>query len=374
MVKQKSTLKTPTRKQVARRKKEEKLNRILKWSAIGVVAAILLIVGYGIVTELVIKARKPVARMDDVTITSQQFQRRLYYERLLMRQQLNNYQAYLMQMDPADETMQGYYQEFQSAASELESQLSANMASVLGKQVLDNMLEEELVRKEAQARNLTVSEDEVTLTIEEIIGYDRTAAETVTDTSTIESFDTLYQRVKENFLEPSHLSEQDFRRMVETNLLREQLIAIIGEDIPQTSDQVDPTFFAVDSEETGLALRERIELGEDPAALVEELNNDDNEQTAGYELSWIPAGYLSAQLGPEIEQVTFNTPVGQAADPTMGTDGQYYVIYINGHEERPVDEVTLQQMQEDKYSSWLETQKTGRWEYFDWEEAVLTAP
>ena len=374
MVKQKSTLKTPTRKQVARRKKEEKLNRILKWSAIGVVAAILLIVGYGIVTELVIKARKPVARMDDVTITSQQFQRRLYYERLLMRQQLNNYQAYLMQMDPADETMQGYYQEFQSAASELESQLSANMASVLGKQVLDNMLEEELVRKEAQARNLTVSEDEVTLTIEEIIGYDRTAAETVTDTSTIESFDTLYQRVKENFLEPSHLSEQDFRKMVETNLLREQLIAIIGEDIPQTSDQVDPTFFAVDSEETGLALRERIELGEDPAALVEELNNDDNEQTAGYELSWIPAGYLSAQLGQEIEQVTFNTPVGQAADPTMGTDGQYYVIYINGHEERPVDEVTLQQMQEDKYSSWLETQKTGRWEYFDWEEAVLTAP
>jgi len=375
MAKNESALKKPTRRQVARRKKEERLNRILKWSAIGVVAIILLIIGYGIITELVIKARKPVARMDDVTITAQQFQRRLYYERLLMRQQLNNYQAYLMQIDPTDETMQSYYQEFQSAVSALESQLSASMASVLGKQVLDNMLEEELVRKEAQARNLTVSEAEVTLTIEEIIGYDRAAAETVTDTSTIESFDTLYERVEENFLKPSGLSEQDFRTMVETNLLREQLLAEIGaEDIPQTSDQVDPILFAVGNEEIGLALRERIELGEDPATLVEELNNDDDAQTAGYELSWIPANYLNAQLGPEIGQVAFNTPVGQASEPTLGNNGQYYVIYIKGHEERPIDEVTLQQMREDKYASWLETQKAERWEYLDWEPAVLTAP
>jgi parvulin-like peptidyl-prolyl isomerase len=374
MAKQKSTLKTPTRRQVARREKEEKLSRILKWSTIGVVAVILLIVGYGLVTELVIKVNKPVARVDGVAITTQQFQQRLYYQRLVMRQQLEDYQGYLTQIDPTDETMQSFYQQFQSTVSNLQSQLSTDMASVLGKQVLDYMLEEELVRKEAQARNLTVSQDELTQTIEQIVGYDQTAAETVTDTSKIESFESLYQNYNENFLKPSHYSEQDFRTMVETSLLRKQLLAVIGEDIPQTSDQVDPIFFAVDSEETGLGLRERIELGEDPTALVEELNNDDNDQTAGYDLSWLPAGYLGAQLGPEIEQVAFNTPVGQAAEPTLGSDGQYYVIYINGHEERPVDEATMQQMQEDKYSSWLETQKQERWEYLDWEVAVLTAP
>jgi parvulin-like peptidyl-prolyl isomerase len=374
MAKQKSTLKTPTRRQVARRKKEEKLNRILKWSTIGVVAVILLIIGYGIVTELVVKARKPVARMDGVAITTQQFQRRLYYERLLMRRQLTNYQYYLAQIDPTDETMQSYYQYLQSAVTDLESQLSASMASVVGQQVLDNMLEEELVRKEAQARNLTVGQDDVDLAIEQIVGYDPTATETVTDTTEIKSFEELYQDLNESYLKPSHLSEQDFRTMVETNLLRDQLMAIIGEDIPQTSDQVDPIFFAVDSEETGLGIRELIELGEDPAALVEQLNNDDNDQTAGYELSWIPAGYLSAQLGAEIEQVTFNTPIGQASEPTLGSDGEYYVIYINGHEERPVDEATMQQMLEDQYSSWLETQKAERWEYLDFAAAVLTAP
>lgn len=374
MAKHESTPKTPTRRQVARRAKEEKLNRILIWSAIGVVAVILLIVGYGLITELVIKARKSVARAADVTITTQQYQQRLYYERLLLRQQLNVYQSYLFQLDPTDETMQSFYQELQSTASSLESQLSANMASVLGKQVLDTMLEEELVRKEAQTRNLTVSEDDIALAIEEMLGYDRAAAATVTDTTTIQSFDSLYQRLQDDFLKPSRFSEQDFRTMIETNLLREQLLTIIGADIPQTSDQINPIFFAVDSDETGMALRERIERGEDPIALVEELNNDERDQTAGYELSWMPAGYLSVQLGAEIEQVAFNTPVGKAAEPTLGLDGQYYVIYISGHEERPVDEATMQQMRQDKYTTWLETQKQGQWEYLDWQTAVLTAP
>ncbi len=374
MAKQNSTLKTPTRRQVARREKEEKLSRILTWSAIGVVAVILLIIGYGLITELVIKARKPVARVDGVTITTQQFQRRLYYERLLMRRQLDMNQYYLTQIDPNDETMQSYYQYLQSAVSNLDNQLSTSMASVLAKQVLDNMLEEELVRKEAQARSLTVSQDDVALAIEKMVGYDRAAAETITDTSQIKSFESLYTDLQENFLKPSQFSERDFRTMVETSLLREQLVAIIGADVPQTSDQVDPIIFAVDSDETGMALRERIENGEDPTGLIVEVNNDESDQTAGYALGWVPVGYLGGQLGAEIEQVAFNTPVGQAAEPTLGSDGQYYLIYINGHEERPVDEATMQQMREDQYNAWLEPQKTERWEYLDWEAAVLTAP
>ncbi len=374
MAKQESTPKTLTRRQVARRVKEEKLNRILTWSAIGVVAVVLLIIGYGLITELVVKARRPVARVDSVTVSTQQFQRRLYYQRLVMRDRLNDYQYELTRINATDETMQSYYQYLESAVSSLDSQLSATSASVLGKQVLDYMLEEEVVRKEAQTRNLTVSQEDMDLAIEQIVGYDRTAAETVTDTSKIESFESLYQQYNESFLKPSRFSEQDFRTMVETNLLRNQLVAIIGADVPQTSDQVDPIIFAVGSDETGLALRQRIENGEDPTGLIVELNDDESDQTAGYALGWIPAGYLGGQLGAEIEQVTFNTPVGKAAEPVLGSDGQYYVIFVNGHEERPVNEATLRQMREDQYNSWLELQKQERWEYLDWQKAVLTTP
>ena len=284
MAKQESTPKTLTRRQVARRVKEEKLNRILTWSAIGVVAVVLLIIGYGLITELVVKARRPVARVDSVTVSTQQFQRRLYYQRLVMRDRLNDYQYELTRINATDETMQSYYQYLESAVSSLDSQLSATSASVLGKQVLDYMLEEEVVRKEAQTRNLTVSQEDMDLAIEQIVGYDRTAAETVTDTSKIESFESLYQQYNERFLKPSRFSEQDFRTMVETNLLRNQLVAIIGADVPQTSDQVDPIIFAVGSDETGLALRQRIENGEDPTGVIVELNDDESVQRAGSSL------------------------------------------------------------------------------------------
>lgn len=374
MAKHESTLKTPTRRQVARRAKEERLNRILTWSAIGVVAVILLIIGYGLIAELVVKARRPVARVDDIAITTQQYQQRLHFERQLMRQQLNFYQSYLFQLDPSDETMQSFYQELQFMVSNLESQLSANMAPVLGKQILDKMMEEELVRKEAQALNLTVSQDDVALAIEEMLGYDRVAAATVTDTTTIESFDELYKEFTDNTLKPSRFSEQAFRAMIEANLLREQLQAVIGADSAQTLDQLESILFTVDSEETGLALRELIDRGEDPEALVEDFNNDDNAETAGYPLPWMPFDYLSTQLGVEIEQAAFNTPVGKASAPTLGSDGQYYVIYVSGHEERPVEAAVMQQMLQEQYTEWLNSQKLWRWEYLNWEAAVLTTP
>lgn len=374
MAKQESASKTLTRKQVARREKEQKLNRILTWSAIGVVAFIVLILGYGLITELVVKPRRPVASVDGIAITTQQYQRRLYYERLLMRQQLNVYQSYLSQLDPNDETMQSFYQQIQLSVSNLESQLSANMSALLGKQVLDTMLEEELVRQEAKSRNLTVTQDAVTLGIEEMLGYDRAAAETVTDTTTIKSFDTLYQDFRKNFLDVSRFSEADFHAMIEASLLKEQLQAIIGADLAETSDQVESVLFAVDSVETGQAIQERINSGEDTAALIEELSNDDNDQTAGYSLPWVPLGYLGAQLGTEIDQVVFNTPVGRAAAPVRGSDGQYYVVYVSGHEERPVEESMMQQMREEAYTAWLDTQKQDRWEYSNWQTAVLASP
>ena len=374
MAKRESPQKVLTRRQVARHEKEQKLNKLLVWSAIGVVALIVLIIGYGLVTELVIKARKPVARADDIAITAQAYQNRLYYERLLMRRQLEVYQGYLFQLDPNDETMKDLYQQLQITASNLENQLSDTMSSLLGKQVLDTMLEERLVRKEAQNRNLTVSQDDVTLSIEQMLGYDRTVTETVTDTTTIQSFDTLYQNFQDNILKASHFSEEDYRTMIETSLFRDQLHAIIGEDVIQTTDQVETIFFTADGEEAAQSLRERINNGEDTATLIEELNNDDSDLTAGYTLSWLPLGYLGGQLGAAIEQVAFNTPIGKASEPTLGNDGQYYVIYVSGHEERPLDETLLQQAREQKYTDWLAQQKEERCEYLDWQDAVLTTP
>ena len=363
-----------TRKQVARREKENKAQQTLVWAAIGVAVIVVAILGYGLVTEIIIKAGKPVASIDGNNIATRDYQRRLYYERLLMREQLTVYQSYLYQLDPEDPSMQDFYQQLQYTAATLENQLDANMSSMLAKQVLDSIIEEAFILEEASARGLTATEDEITLSIEQMLGYDRAATETMTDTTDIPSFDELYADFQDNILKPSRLSEDEYRTMMEANILREQLRVALSDDIALVADQVETVFLSTDNEEDASVFRQRITEGEAAEAVLEELNNDESDATAGYTLPWLPVGYLSPQLGEDVEKVAFNTPVGRASEPTLGDDGKYYVIYITGHEERELSESLVDQAREEKYTQWLAQQQQERVEYLNWQDAILTEP
>ena len=138
-------------------------------------------------------------------------------------------------------------------------------------------------------------------------------------------------------------------------------------------DQVEVTLFSVATEEEADALRARLnDEGADPAAVVEEFNADENDQTTGYAVPWLPVGYLGSQLGTEVEQAAFNTPVGTASAAVLGPDGQYYVSYVTGHEERELGSDLLSTAEQQAYDEWLTQAKTDRTQYLDWEAAVIT--
>lgn len=374
MAKRKSASTKLTRKQIAHHEKAAKAQRTLAWSAIAVVVVVVGILGYGLVTELIIKAGKPVARIDGENIATKDYQRRLYYERLLMRQQLIMYQNYLSQLDAEDPNMQDLYQQIQYTAASLENQLDTNMSTLLGKQVLDSIIEETFVIEEADTLGLTATEDEITLSIEQMLGYDRTAMETMTDTTDIPSFDELYTDLQDRILKPSNLSEDEYRTLMKANVLRDKLRIALSDDIELTADQIETIFLSTDNEADALTYQQRVTEGEPAEAVLEELNSDESDATSGYTLPWLPVGYLSPQLGEDIEKVAFNTPVGRASEPVLGDDGKYYVIYITGHEERELSETLLDQAREEKYAQWLEEQQQARVEYLDWQDAVLTEP
>jgi parvulin-like peptidyl-prolyl isomerase len=291
-----------------------------------------------------------------------------------MRGQLNQYQSYLSQLNPDDPSTQDLYQQIQYTAASLENQLEPNLAVMLGKQVLDSMIEETFIRQEAKVRGLTASEDEIALSMEQMLGYDRTATDTITDTANLPSFDELYQDFRDNILKMSNFSEDKYRATIEANVLRDKLKDSMGQDIELTADQIETVFLTTDNEEAALTFRQRIKEGEPAESILEELNSDESDATAGYTLPWLPMGYLGPQLGEDIEKVAFNTPVGQASDPTLGNDGKYYVIYISGHEERELSDSLLAQEREERYKQWLDQQQQERVEYFDWQDAVLTKP
>jgi parvulin-like peptidyl-prolyl isomerase len=248
------------------------------------------------------------------------------------------------------------------------------------------MIEEELVRQEAETRGLTVSEEELEEGIGVMLGFDPNAAtEPLTGTETITGtanatptplpeaqLENLYQQFKTNVLQVTRYPEKDFRAMIEANLLREQLKAELSEDVEQVQDQVETIFFALETEEAAAALRARInEEGEDPTALIEELNNDESDQTSAFNLPWLPLGYIGGQFSPEIERVAFNTPVERASEPVTGVDERFYVIYVSGHEERELSPDLLGQAEEQAYEGWLAEAKQERSEYLAWEEAII---
>jgi parvulin-like peptidyl-prolyl isomerase len=241
------------------------------------------------------------------------------------------------------------------------------------------MVEETLVRQAAEARGLSATEDEIQLRIEQEVGYNRdaiTETQTLTDTAIAggqPQFGELYDQFKTNVLQVTRYPEEDFRAMIRAEVLREKLKGELAEGIETDADQVKATVFIANEEEQAEAIRARInEAGEDPEVLVDELSGDENENTTGYELPWLPEGYIGAQLGPEIEQTAFNTSVGTASEPVLGTDDRYYVVYVSGHEVRELSTELLQQEQEEAYQSWLTEQKEEKVEYLNWEEAVVT--
>jgi parvulin-like peptidyl-prolyl isomerase len=194
---------------------------------------------------------------------------------------------------------------------------------------------------------------------------------------TEEEYQKTYASFVTNELQANDFSEEQFRQMIRDQLLIGKLKEAMGNEVDKVADQVEAIYLGVGTEEEAKALQKRInEDGEDAETIMKEFQNDDDDKTTGFQLPWLPAGYLEKQLGPEYEKAAFETPVGQASDPIPGPEGNdtYYVIYIVAHEQRELSPELLNQAREEQYTQWLEQQKEDRVKYLDWEEAVIAEP
>lgn len=382
MGKNKIVVTTETRKQISRREQEALWEKRIIAIAAAVVVLIVGVLIFGVVNEQVLKPNTTVAQVGDVKIKASEFQARVRYQRAQIRAQIAQYQNILAQIDPNDEQMQSLYQQFQATMSSLENQLKPELATLLGGNVLNQMVEEELVRQEAKARGLSVSADEVQKNIEQMMGYDRTAV--YTDTTNLPSgvltseaeFNEVYKNFKQNWLDANKLSEKAFRAMVEAELLRTQLQEALGADLEKTADQVLVTFFRLPDEASAKALYDRFQKGESAEDLVKALQEDENDETFAYATTeWQPVGYYSGQFGADLEKVIFNTPVNKLSQPQPAPGGGYLLFYINGHEIRELSESVLKSKIQARYDEWLEQARTERSQLFEvWQTLVPTTP
>lgn len=133
--------------------------------------------------------------------------------------------------------------------------------------------------------------------------------------------------------------------------LRQKLNDALGE-VPITQEQVRARHILVADAAAAQTVVERLEAGEDFAALATELSTDNSTKEAGGDLGFFPRGIMV----PEFEAMAFSLPIG-ASSPPVETQFGYHVIRVEEREEqREIPDYQLQQIKANAINRWLDEQ------------------
>lgn len=188
---------------------------------------------------------------------------------------------------------------------------------------------------------------------------------------TFEAYRQTYEDFLERLEEAANVGEAQFRAVIESQLYRERLMQAIVGDLPRSQEQVWARHILVADEATARQVRERLEAGEDFAALASEFSTDESNKERGGDLGWFPLGRMT----PEFEKAAFALRIGEISQPVQ-TEFGWHVIQVLGHEDRPLSAGEYNQLQQQEFQQWLEQQRlTANPEIFDhWKERVPTEP
>lgn len=165
----------PHKKHVARLERERQQTRIILYTFVGIIAAVVLLLVYGWLDINYLQLNRAAAKVGDQEISVGALESRVK----LRRQQLIGQFA--------------QYQQFQQFGLDVTSQIQSiegqlNTPVLVGQSMLEEMINEELIRQEAAKRGITVSEEELNARIQSEFGYFPNG--TPTPTLTVTPFNT----------------------------------------------------------------------------------------------------------------------------------------------------------------------------------------
>lgn len=141
-----------TKKHLARDEREKRQLKVIMAVTITVLVIVLGLLAYGLIDSYIIKPNKVVASVGEVKITAGEFQKNVKYSRLNQINQAYSYYQYAQMFGEMGSS-------FLTTSQQIAAQLSDSVS--FGSQVLDQMIDDVLIREEAQKLGITVSAEEV---------------------------------------------------------------------------------------------------------------------------------------------------------------------------------------------------------------------
>jgi foldase protein PrsA len=203
-------------------------------------------------------------------------------------------------------------------------------------QVFEDLINRELWRQLAEAEGIQISQAALDAEIEATRTSILTSG-TYTDWA--------------NFLAVYRITEEYFRESIHKSLVISELIKAHGG--PTEAEHVWAQHILVDDEDTAKKVLEELNAGKTFEELAAEYSTDTGSKDLGGDLGWFPRGMMVT----EFEDAAFALAIGDVSQP-VETDFGFHIIKVLGKEVRPLDEYTLQQVQEQAFSAWFAEQRS----------------
>lgn len=390
--------KKPTRKHIARSEREQKERRKMLIGAAIVFGVILMVLVIGVLDQTVFKDNRPVAKVNDQTIRTEDFVKRVKLQRMNRNSLALQYYQFGQSLG-AD-----FSQYIQSIQTEMENPIQ------FGNGVLDFMIDEIVINNYAAEKGITVSEEEVQKELQNQFGYFPNGTPTpentptpfatstmsaeqyqiVTATPTAEPTDVpeseeteIVEPTEEAAAEPTQeptpfptatpytqeAFEENFNASLETyqeigverenlldglrnQLVYEKVFDVITADVQTEEEQVWARHILVGSLEEAIAVNQRLENGEDWDVIAAEASTDESNKDRGGDLGWFGKGVMD----PAFEESAYALEIGEISNPVQSSFG-WHIIQLVGKEIRPIEASRLQQLQSQIFAEWLATEK-----------------
>jgi len=368
-----------TRKQISRREREQRLRQRLIIGTSAVLLVVVALLGWGLYDQLVLQPRRPVATVYGRDIPLGDYQRYVRYRRWDYRSYLQQLEAQRQQLGAAPDDQTYLLQYFDEQIRQLQSELMN-----LPMSVLDEMIDDRIIRREAEARGIVVTADEVDQRIEEQFGYDRNPPEPTalpdvssTDPITATPTPTVAPMTHDEFVERSTawyesvgeatgFTEADLRYMIEGALYATKVAEAIQAEAPGVAEQVHARHILVETEDEAKSIQMRLAAGEDFAALAAELSQDTSNKDNGGDLGWFPRGQMVAAF----DEAVFGLQPGEMA--TVETEFGYHVIRVDEREaERALEGSALQSAQNQAWQDWIAAQRASPEVVRQWDSTMV---
>ena len=160
-------------------------------------------------------------------------------------------------------------------------------------------------------------------------------------------------KLYEQLLDQVRLSDNEYRQLVEIDLLRQELTKYLKDhDVPAEAEQIYLHFIPFANEEQASLASDQLKQGGNFTAVADEFSMLAGIEEFRSEIGWVPRGIYS-----ELDEVAFELEVGNVTEPLSTAQG-YYIIKISERaDSRPIENKFREILADSEFAEWLQQER-----------------